>query len=62
MNGVKNIVVNKMIDRYSKNTTELYKSGTRKRTMFSSDPVQIVENIFNGGKWLNTYEVPYFRK
>lgn len=62
MNTVKNTAMNIYIDEVSKDPSILYKNTTRDRSYFSSDPVQQVENMFNGGKWLNTYEIPYFGK
>ena len=64
-------VTNNQIDKYSKNTWKLYRDNTgfakkkenkdRKRGYFTSDPVEIIMNMFgNGGKWLNTYELPYY--
>ncbi len=60
MSGIKYAAMNQYIDSVSKNTSSLYKTGTRQRKLFSKDPVQVVENIFNGGKWLNTFELPYY--
>lgn len=64
----KNALINGQIDRFSKNPSELYEmgysgaenGGTRERKYFTPDPVQQVQNMFNGGKWLNTYELPYW--
>lgn len=55
-------VTNTLIDQYSKDTNLLYASPqSRQRNYFTKDPVQMVMNMFgNGGKWLNTYELPYF--
>lgn len=55
-------VTNTLIDKYSKDTSLLYCSGqARQRAYFTKDPVQMVMNMFgNGGKWLNTYELPYY--
>ena len=33
---------------------------THKYKRFTSDPVQTVRNMFMGGKWLNTFEIPYY--
>jgi len=62
------ITTNAKIDYYSVASEELYGTGTsnpkykfRKRQYFTSDPVEMVLNMFgNGGKWLNTYELPYY--
>lgn len=58
----KNILMKTNIDRFSKNPELLYRmnEGTRKRKYFSSDPVQVVQNMFNGGRWLNTFQIPYY--
>ena len=59
--GAGKIIQNKLVDLYAKDTKQLYKEGgTRERKMFTSDPVQVVQNMFMGGRWLNTYELPYF--
>jgi hypothetical protein len=52
------------VDDISLNPSQLYGLGakTRERKYFTSDPVQVVQNMFNGGKWLNTYELPYYGK
>ena len=50
-----------LIDQYATKTAKIYgNGGTRERAYFTTDPVQIVQNMFNGGRWLNTYELPYF--
>lgn len=50
-----------LIDRYSSDTSKLYGNGsTRERKYFTNDPLQVIQNMFNGGRWLNTYELPYF--
>ena len=50
-----------LIDQYATDTSKIYGNGTtRERHYFTSDPVQVVQNMFNGGRWLNTYELPYF--
>jgi hypothetical protein len=58
----KNILMKTNIDKFSKNPELLYRmhEGTRKRKYFSSDPVQVVQNMFNGGRWLNTFQIPYY--
>jgi len=52
-----------LVNYYSKNTKDLYGTSDdqiRTRKYFTSDPIQVVQNMFNGGRWLNTYELPYF--
>ena len=58
----KNALMKSNIDKFSKNPEQLYRmcEGTRKRKYFSSDPVQVVQNMFNGGRWLNTFQIPYY--
>lgn len=34
--------------------------NVRDRRYFTEDPVQVVQNMFNGGKWLNTFHIPYY--
>lgn len=59
--GAGKIIQNKLIDLYAEDTKQLYGEGKiRERKMFTSDPIQVVQNMFMGGKWLNTYELPYF--
>lgn len=59
--GAGKVIQNKLIDLYASKTSELYKEGgSRKKKMFTADPVQVVQNMFMGGRWLNTYELPYF--
>lgn len=53
-------IQNNLINTYSQNTKDLYKTDGRVRSYFAKDPVQTVQNMFNGGKWLNTYELPYY--
>lgn len=63
----RNSIVNGFIEEYSKDPNKLYNmqfsgasSGTRKRHYFTPDPVQQIQNMFNGGRWLNTFEIPYW--
>lgn len=65
VNAAKNAIINSNIDKYSKKPDELYNGSLSKRkngerSYFTADPVQQVENMFNGGKWLNTYELPFY--
>jgi hypothetical protein len=48
----KNTIMKNSIDEYSKHPSKLYRSTeqARTRTYFSSDPVQVVQNMFNGRK------------
>jgi hypothetical protein len=50
------------IDDISLNPNTLYGLGAKKRERkyFTKDPVQTIQNMFNGGKWLNTYEIPFY--
>jgi hypothetical protein len=34
--------------------------NVRDKRYFTEDPVQVVQNMFNGGKWLNTFHIPYY--
>ena len=64
-------ITNRMIDNYSNNTALLYGSASSRahwdpktrpaHQYFTKDPVKMVMNMFGGGgKWLNTYELPYY--
>jgi hypothetical protein len=61
------------IEKISNNPSLLYNTSHKKdgssidlsndirdRRYFSEDPVQVVQNMFNGGKWLNTFQIPYY--
>jgi hypothetical protein len=58
----KNAMMKSKIDKVSKDPSQLYSLGAKKRERkyFTSDPLQVVQNMFNGGKWLNTYEIPFY--
>ena len=69
----KHYFMNHNIEQFSKNPELLYnesldKDGNsidltmknRVRKYFTTDPVQVVQNMFNGGKWLNTFHIPYY--
>ena len=56
--GSKKITESFMRDAARKPDT-LYLSS-HKYERFTSDPVQTVRNMFMGGKWLNTFEIPYY--
>ena len=66
-------LVNYNIDQYSRNPELIYSkysnskqsstatSGRHgERFAFTADPIQMIHNMFNGGIWLNTYELPYY--
>ena len=70
----KNTLMKQNIDKYSKNPDILYRNmefkedgktkipvnKDRTRKYFTHDPIQTIQNMFNGGKWLNTYQIPYY--
>ena len=70
----KNYLMKKNIDEFSKNPEQLYNIANeidgkakinlheknRVRKYFTSDPVQVIQNMFNGGRWLNTFQIPYY--
>jgi tetratricopeptide (TPR) repeat protein len=57
----KNAIHNNFLDRYSQDPSTLYTTN-HKREYFTDDPVTQVRNMFNGGIWLNTYELPFYGK
>ena len=61
VNIAKNAVHNNFLDRFSADPSQLYRQSY-KREYFTSDPVTQVRNMFNGGVWLNTYELPFYGK
>ena len=61
VNIAKNALINRQIDKFSRNPSELY-LNSRRREFFTKDPVTQVRNMFNGGIWLNTYELPFYGK
>ena len=70
----KNYLMKRNIDEFSKNPEQLYNIANeingktkinlheknRVRKYFTSDPVQVIQNMFNGGRWLNTFQIPYY--
>ena len=52
-------LTNHLMQTAAANPDELYLSS-HKKARFSTDPVQNVRNMFMGGKWLNTFELPYY--
>jgi hypothetical protein len=58
----KNAMMKSKIDKVSKDPSQLYSLGAKKRERkyFTSDPLQVVQNMFNGGRWLNTFQIPYY--
>lgn len=61
INIAKNAIHNNFLDKFSQNPNELYLTSHR-REYFTTDPVTQVRNMFNGGIWLNTYELPFYGK
>jgi hypothetical protein len=67
--GVKGAVsreyVNTHIKKISENPESLYGSNGRYSTLgdsalFAENPMALVRKLFERGRWLNTYEIPYF--
>jgi hypothetical protein len=69
----RHVLMKKQIESIAANPSQLYntshtKTGgeikllenVRDRRYFTEDPVQVVQNMFNGGKWLNTFQIPYY--
>lgn len=57
--------VNTQIKRISENPESLYGSNGRNKSLgddstFAENPMALVRKLFERGRWLNTYEIPYF--
>ena len=65
-NTLKTGITNALVDFYSNHPEELYNKDKRsfhrngKRTLFTTDPIEQIQNMFNGGIWLNTFEIPFY--
>ena len=58
-------ITNILIDKVSKDPKSLYSTNRKNNSSpelkdLIFDPVLKVRNMFRGGKWLNTYELPFF--
>lgn len=52
--------INALIERYSANPSLLYGNSSPAPDSIGN-PIEMIRKMFNGGKWLNTYELPFFK-
>ena len=62
LTGGGKLITNAFINKYAKNTRQIYTDAATRGgpKYFTSDPIKIIQNMFMAGRWLNTYEIPYF--
>lgn len=54
-------MANRLLTEYSINPAKLYDLSAVRATGTNTNPVHWVQTMFNAGRWLNTYELPFFK-